>query len=77
MRIKKAIVSLLALFNTFEGIIHIIVAIVGLWGGIFATGAYDWRLFVAPIENLVFGLFSILTGYLLKDLNLHQHHKHN
>lgn len=32
MRIKKAIVSLLALFNTFEGIIHIIVAIVGLWG---------------------------------------------
>jgi hypothetical protein len=73
LAIKKALISLLALFNTFEGVIHIVVAVVGLWG-IFDTGTYDWRLFVAPVENLVFGLFSVTTGYLLKEMGLHHNY---
>lgn len=71
-KLKQVLISLLAIFNTFEGIIHLIVAVVGLWG-IFDTGIYDWRLFVAPVENLIFGLFSVMTGYLLKELGLHHH----
>lgn len=54
----------LALFNTMEGIIHLVVAAIAFWG-IFAGQVWDWRVWTAPTENLIFGLFSILTGYIL------------
>ncbi len=54
----------LALLNTAEGSIHIIVATVGMWG-IFSTGIYDWRIVSPPAINFVLGLFSLLTGFVL------------
>ena len=61
----------LAVLNTAEGFIHIIVATIGIWG-LVETQSWDWRLWVAPLENLVFGLFSLLTGYVLG-----MHHRHH
>lgn len=66
-------IGALALLNTFEGVIHIVVAIIGFWGA-FATNVWDWRLIVPPVENLVFGLFSLVTGFVLgKGIHGHSH----
>lgn len=54
----------LALINTAEGFIHIIIAVIGFWG-IFATGIYDWRIVSATSVNVILGVFSLLTGYIL------------
>lgn len=63
----------LAILNTLEGLIHIAVAFVGFWG-VFSTGEFDWRLLAAPTEHFIFGLFSILTGYILGHEHHHNHH---
>lgn len=60
----KIIKRFLALLNTAEGFIHIMIAIVGFWG-IFATDIFDWRIVTATSINLVLGAFSLLTGYVL------------
>lgn len=70
---KKWLIKFLALLNVAEGFIHIAVALIGLWGA-FSLGIWDWRLLVAPIENLFFGLFSLLTGYVL-GTDFHHHGK--
>lgn len=62
----------MAILNTMEGIIHIGVAIIGFWG-IIDTGIKDWRIWIPPLENFVFGLFSVLTGYVL---GIEHHHEH-
>ncbi|AEO93319.1 gp48 [Bacillus phage G] len=66
--------KILAILNTLEGIIHIVVALIGYWG-IFAYMVFDWRIWATPTEHLFFGLFSILTGYILGK-NHHHHHHH-
>lgn len=72
---KKWFIKGLALLNTLEGIIHIIVALIGFWG-IIDTGFVDWRVVLPPLENFIFGLFSVLTGYVL-GIEHHHGHKHN
>ena len=69
---KKWIIKGLALLNALEGIIHIIVAIIGFWG-IVDIGMNDWRILIPPLENFIFGLFSVLTGYVL---GIEHHHEH-
>jgi hypothetical protein len=71
---KKWLVKGLAILNTLEGIIHIGVALIGFWG-IIDTGTWDWRVLAAPVENFIFGLFSILTGYILGAKHHHEHKK--
>jgi hypothetical protein len=71
---KKFLIKFLALLNTAEGIIHLVVALIGFWG-IFATNTWDWRVIMPPLENLIFGLFSIFTGIVLGQWG-HDHHKH-
>jgi len=69
---KRWLRKSLAILNSLEGVIHLIVALVSLWG-IAATHTWDWRVLAAPLENAVFGAFSLWTGYVLgKD-----HHKIN
>lgn len=72
-KFKRLLINGLAFLNTFEGVIHLVVAVIGYWG-LYDTGLFDWRLFVAPTENLIFGVFSIVTGHFLKELG--HHHKH-
>jgi hypothetical protein len=67
----KILGKMLAIFNATEGIIHLVVAIISIWG-IIDQGVSDWRVWAAPIENLVFGLFSLLTGYILGKEYLHK-----
>jgi len=64
MNIRKLIVQFLAVLNTAEGIIHLIVASVGMWGCI-DLGVYDFRVLLPNIENFVFGIFSVLTGVIM------------
>lgn len=63
----------LALFNAAEGIIHLIVAFIGLWG-CFATGVWDWRVLSPIVENFIFGIFSLFTGIVLGKGFHHHHH---
>lgn len=70
---KKWFIKGLAILNTLEGVIHIIVALIGFWG-IIDTGTKDWRIWIPPLENFIFGLFSVLTGYVL---GIGHHHVHN
>lgn len=69
---NKVFVKILAYLNSVEGVIHIIVSLIGFWGA-FATGVFDIRVLAAPIENLVFGFFSIMTGIVLGK-GFHHHH---
>jgi hypothetical protein len=71
---KKWLVKGLAILNTLEGIIHIGVALIGFWG-IIDTETWDWRVLAAPVENFIFGLFSILTGYILGTKHHHEYKK--
>ena len=64
---KKVIISLFAIFNSIEGIVHIIVASIGMWGCI-DLGIYDFRILLPNIENYVFGIFSLLTGIIMVKL---------
>lgn len=54
----------LAIFNTYEGITHLVFAGIGLWG-CFETNTFDWRVMAPVIENIIFGFLSIFTGYVL------------
>jgi hypothetical protein len=69
IRIRKSI----GIVNTFEGAIHLVVALISFYG-IHLEGASNWMVFAAPVENLVFGLLSLLTGFIL-GIDLH-HHEH-
>ena len=64
---KKVIFQLLAVLNTVEGIVHLIVAGIGFWG-VFALKIFDIRILLPNIENFIFGLFSLLTGIFMADV---------
>ena len=70
---KKLFIKGMAILNTLEGIIHIVIALIGFWG-IIDTETWDWRIWMPSLENFVFGLFSVLTGYIL---GIGHHHVHN
>lgn len=64
---KSAVIKLLAVLNSVEGIIHIIVATIGTWGCL-DLGIYDFRVLLPNIENYLFGIFSLLTGIIIVKL---------
>lgn len=65
----------MAVLNAVEGIVHLVVALIGTWG-VSATGVYDIRILLPIIENFVLGVFSLLTGWALGIQNHHHHHHH-
>jgi len=62
----KIFIKLLAFFNMAEGFIHLVVALVSIWG-IIDESAWDIRILTAPLSDLLFGIFSIFTGYYLNE----------
>jgi hypothetical protein len=72
-KLSSLFVKFLAIINALEGVIHIIVSIIGFWGAS-DVGVWDWRLLAPSIENLVFGVLSIATGIVLGKGILHHHH---
>ena len=66
---KKIIIQLLAVCNSVEGVVHIIVATIGMWGCI-DLGVYDFRVLLPNIENYLFGIFSLLTGIIIVKLKI-------
>ena len=62
--IKTAIIKVLAFLNMAEGIIHLITSAISFWG-IFDGGISDWRVITAPASDLVLGVVSLLTSYVL------------
>lgn len=71
----QKLMNAMGMLNTFEGIVHIIVAIIGVWG-VGATGVVDIRLLLPIIENFILGGFSLLTGWALGIAHHHHHHGH-
>lgn len=69
--VGKFIIRSLALLNTVEGIVHIIVSIIGGWG-LIDIHATDFRAWLPVVENFVFGLLSIVTGWAL-ETSSHNH----
>lgn len=64
MKYKKLFVQFLAVLNSVEGIVHLIVAGIGFWG-CFALRVFDFRVLLPNIENFIFGVFSLLTGVIM------------
>jgi len=67
----KYIMKSLSWLNTLEGVIHLIVAGIGAWG-LVDINAYDIRAWTPVVENFIFGIFSILTGWAL-GIDHHHH----
>lgn len=73
-KLGRWIIASMALLNTVEGIIHLVVAVIGIWG-IYATGVADIRVLLPIIENFILGGFSLLTGWALG--MKHHHHAYS
>lgn len=65
----------MAVLNAIEGIVHLVVALIGTWG-VTATGVFDIRILLPIIENFVLGLFSLLTSWALGIAHHHHGHHH-
>lgn len=66
----------IAILNAIEGLIHLIVAIIGVWGAV-DTSVIDIRVWTPIIENFILGVFSLVTGWALGIKHDHHHnHKH-
>ena len=63
----------MAVLNMFEGLIHLIVAVIGSWG-VVSVDVWDFRVLLPIIENFVLGIFSLLTGWALGISHDHHHH---
>jgi hypothetical protein len=63
----------MALLNAVEGIIHLVVAVIGAWGAV-DVSVYDMRVWLPIIENVILGGFSLLTGWALGIKHDHHHH---
>lgn len=72
----KLFMRSLAVLNTAEGIIHLIVALIGVWG-VIALGDSNIGVWTPIIENFIFGIFSILTGWALGMTHHHHHNEEN
>lgn len=67
----KMFKKILAYLSMFEGVIHLVVSVISLWG-IYELGTYDWRIMTAPIVDFVFGFTAIAAGIVLGEWG----HKH-
>lgn len=56
--------KIVAFVMAFEGLSHIIVALLSLWG-IHDTTLVDWKVYIGPISDLFFGLTSLYTSYFI------------
>jgi hypothetical protein len=66
----------MAMLNAVEGIIHLVVAFIGMWG-VVDVSVFDIRVWLPIIENFVLGIFSLLTGWALSSKDGDNHgHKH-
>lgn len=54
----------MGILNSVEGIVHLVVALIGSWGAI-DTNVIDGRVWLPIFENFVLGIFSLLTGWAL------------
>lgn len=63
----------MAVLNMFEGLIHLVVAVIGSWG-VIDVAVFDFRVLLPIIENFVLGIFSLLTGWALGIKHDHHHH---
>ncbi|AYP68312.1 hypothetical protein PQE75_gp167 [Bacillus phage vB_BcoS-136] len=63
----------MAMLNAVEGLIHLVVAIIGTWGAV-DVSVYDIRVWLPIIENFILGGFSLLTGWCLSVKHDHSHH---
>lgn len=70
------IMASMAMLNAVEGIVHLVVAVIGGWGAV-DTSVIDIRVWLPIIENFVLGVFSLLTGWALGIKHDHHHnHEH-
>lgn len=81
----------MALLNSIEGIVHLIVAVLGiismfslfgvtvvtnmLFLGGLKAGLAMWGIALPNIENLIFGVFSLIFAIAL-GIEHHHHHEH-
>jgi hypothetical protein len=89
----KWLLKSMALLNSIEGIVHLVVATVGaialfkmfgvavilnmLFLGGFKAGITMWGAMLPNIENLIFGVFSLIVGFALGIDHHHHGHHHN
>lgn len=71
-RIGIWLMASMALLNAVEGIVHLVVALIGTWGAV-DTNVTDIRVWLPIVENLVLGVFSLLTGWALGIKHDHHH----
>ena len=71
--LKKIFITLLALLNAAEGVIHLVTAGVSFYG-IYDLGIRDWRVMAAPTADSVLGIVSLVTGYVLNKIGQNGHH---
>jgi hypothetical protein len=80
----------MAVLNSIEGIIHLVVCVIGTIGVfkafgvstlssmLFINGADKaltmWAIMLPNIENLIFGVFSLAVGFALGIAHHHHHH---
>lgn len=64
MKIRRWFQESIALLNWIEGITHIVVSGIGFWGCI-SIRVFDIRVMTPIVENLIFGVFSIVTGIVM------------
>jgi len=65
--------SVMGIFNTIEGVVHLFTAGLGTWGMV-DTNTNDVRIWFPIVENIVLGVFSLLTGWALGIKHDHHHH---
>lgn len=61
--------------NLAEGIIHLTVSVISLWG-IYDLNAWDWRICTAPVTDFFLGIVSLVTSYYLKEYSHDHFHNH-
>jgi hypothetical protein len=54
----------IGILNAIEGIIHLVVALIGSWGAV-DTNVVDGRVWLPIVENFVLGIFSLITSWAL------------
>lgn len=75
-RVGIWLMASMAMLNAVEGIVHLVVAVIGGWGAV-DTSVIDIRVWLPIIENFVLGVFSLLTGWALGIKHDHHHHHHH
>lgn len=90
-KVGRWIFQSMALLNSIEGIVHLVVAVLGIismfsifgfavfshllfLGGIKA-GLAMWGIALPNIENIIFGVFSLIFAIAL-GIEHHHHHEH-